>query len=183
MKMLILFVLLLLALPPLYASVGPEKTGSLDVIVEPQKTVFMPGEVMKVKITVRDKASGKPVSNASVVANVSIYQGGYTLEREVVENGRHVIVTEKLITKKIVDSKAVDQGNGVYLLSQKLNTQALWGGATITVTVNKGDEHGSAKRIVTFMGISAAWYALGVTLFALIAGSGVGVLFGHAAKP
>jgi len=138
---------------------------------------------MKVKITVKDKASGKPVLNALVMADVSIYQGGYTIERRMVEKEEHVLVTERLITKKIEGIKAVEQGNGVYVLSQRLETQALWGGATITVTVNKGGRHGSATRMVTFMGFSAVWYALGVTLFALMAGTGVGMLFGHATKP
>ena len=112
---------------------------------------------MVLKIVVTDKNTGEPVEGAEVIDNINIYQGKST----------QVIAQEK--------------GNGVYIITQKIETRATWGGITNKIKVSKEGKSDEITRVVTFMKFSPYLYAIGITFCAIFAGLAVGTIFGKTA--
>ncbi len=177
--MLAKLILLLAVLPLAHASegAGSVQTKYFDISIEPQKKVFAPGELLVAKITVTDKNTKKPVLGASVLAELSIYQGGDVEKIELPSESGVYLIEQKLLNKKIV-AGAQEIGGGVYELVREVDTEAAWGGITLKLTVTKEGKSDTLTTVISFMEFTVWKYALLVTLAAIAIGSGVGFIFG-----
>jgi len=157
-----------------------EKTNYFDISIETEKAIFAPGDVIKLKIKVTDKETHEPVENARVSVNISIYQGHFTETKEIrTEEGDGVCIIEQITIKSRLDPIFADEkGDGVYVVEKNLATKADLGGVTIKVGVEKDDRTDSVSRVISFMSIDPWIYAVGSTLFAVICGLGIGMIFG-----
>ncbi len=161
MKRIILpVVCLFLLLSPVFAGEGGgggKLTKYFSIVIEPSKSIYSPGDTMVLRIVVTDKSTGKPVEGAEVVDNINVYQ-----------DGSYQIVAE-------------EKGDGVYIVKQKIETQAKWGGVTNKIKVSKEGKSDEVTRVVTFMKFSPYFYAIGVTICAILAGLVIGTIFGKTA--
>ncbi|RLI91438.1 MAG: hypothetical protein DRO95_04350, partial [Candidatus Altiarchaeales archaeon] len=67
--------ILFLILMTLSLGVPRETTRYFDVTISQDKEVFRPGDVMRIRIIVRNKTTHDLVNDADVYANIRIYQG------------------------------------------------------------------------------------------------------------
>ena len=156
-----------------------EKTKYFDIKIEPEKSIFAPDDVMKLKIEVTDKKTGDPVENATIKINMSIYQGHFTEELEIpIENDSVVYEVVQTTIKSNYMISADEAGNGVYVVSKTINTKAELGGISLKVTVEKNGECDTVERAISFMIMNPWVYAIGATLFVVICGLGIGLIFG-----
>ena len=178
----ILIILLAVSGATVLASGGgsvKEKTEYFDIKIEPEKSIFAPDEVMKLKIEVTDKKTGDPVENATIKINMSIYQGHFTEELEIpIENDSVVYEVVQTTIKSNYMISADEAGNGVYVVSKTINTKAELGGISLKVTVEKNGECDTVERAISFMIMNPWVYAIGATLFVVICGLGIGLIFG-----
>ncbi|ODS38181.1 MAG: hypothetical protein A7316_00340 [Candidatus Altiarchaeales archaeon WOR_SM1_86-2] len=161
-------------------SAPKDKTNYFDITIVPEKSMFAPGDVMKIKITVKDKETHEPVEGAKVTVNMSVYQGHFTETKEIrTENGDGICVVEQTTIKSILDPiLAEEEGNGIYVVEKDLSTKADLGGVTLKVTVEKDGKVDGVERVISFMGVDPWVYAVGSTLLAVICGLGIGLIFG-----
>lgn len=136
---------------------GGKMTKYFSIIIEPSKSIYFPGEEMVLKIKIIDKATNQPVEGAEVIDEIAVYKGTST----------------KL--------KAEEQGNGIYIVKLKIDSNAKWGGVTNKITVSKDGKVDEITRVVTFMEFNPYIYAIGVTIFAILAGVIIGTVFGKTA--
>lgn len=180
--MISLVVLILLQVPVLGSEEGgaKEKTKYFDISIEPDKSIFSPDDVMRLKITVADKKTHNPVENATVVVNISIYQGHFTETKEIrTETDDGIYVVEQITIKSNLNPViAGEEGKGVYAVEKKIDTKADLGGVTLKVHVEKEGKSDKVSHAISFMKINPWIYAVGSTLLAVICGLGIGLIFG-----
>ena len=157
-----------------------EKTKYFDIIIVPEKPIIEPGEVMKLRIEVKDKETGNPLENAAVTVNMSIYQGAFTEELEIpIENDEGYYEVKQTTIKSVLKPiLAKEEGNGIYVIEKKVDTKANLGGVIIKVIVEKDNKVDTVHRVISFMGMNPWVYAIGATLFAVMCGLGIGMIFG-----
>jgi hypothetical protein len=158
-RMLICVILTVLLIPGVFASEagggGGPQTKYFNIRLEPSKKVYSPGDVMEIKIFVTDKKTGEKVDNARVYVSLDVYKG-----------------------KKFEKIEAKNLGEGVYLLEQKIETNAKWGGVTVSLEVSEDGRTDTIQQVISFMRYNVYAYGIFVTLTSIIIGIGVGMAFG-----
>lgn len=158
---------------------GPQ-TKYYDISIHAEKKIFTPGEDLVIEVTVIDKVSKKPVDDAKVTADLMMYLGGKKekIKEKLPEGDGYILVEQKKIQRNIEGMEAQNQGNGVYLIKTKLDTEADIGGTTLILTVEKDNKIDEVTQVISFMEYNVFLYAILVTLGAMAIGAGVGIAFG-----
>ena len=156
----------------------PGKTEYFNILLNPKKPVFASEDTLSMNIFVTDKNTNAPVTGATVTADLSIYQGEIKKKIELPADEGVYVVEQKIITKNIGRIPALETGDGNYVIKKRIDSEAKLGGITITITVTKDDKSDIVRNGVSFMGFNTGLYAVGVTLFAAIAGLLIGIVCG-----
>ncbi|MEE8401474.1 MAG: hypothetical protein V3R86_04915 [Candidatus Hydrothermarchaeaceae archaeon] len=182
-KILALCIILAAGIGAVYGSEGggdETPTKYYDISIHGEKKIFTPGGDFVVEATVIDKLSKKPVDDARVTADVMMYLGGKKekIQENLPQGDGYIVIEQKRIQKKVEGIKAQNQGDGVYMIKTKLDTEADIGGITLTLTVEKDNKIDTVTQVVSFMRYNVFLYAIIVTLGAMAIGAGVGIAFG-----
>ncbi|RLI95387.1 MAG: hypothetical protein DRO90_00425 [Candidatus Altiarchaeales archaeon] len=172
--------ILFLILMTLSLGVPRETTRYFDVTISQDKEVFRPGDVMRIRIIVRNKTTHDLVNDADVYANIRIYQGNIKEKINVsIDEDEFYEAEERIIARNIRNVKAKMLRDGAYVIERNIETEAAFGGITLQIFIKRDGNVDVIERVVTFIDFNPLAYAIIITFLSAIFGLIIGFIFGE----